>query len=64
MSFTPENRRPAYGRLGLIMRALEEDHMAIKACSDEERMVHHAMADLLRKRADDLLTDAPDGDSR
>ena len=58
MIVTPANRLPTFGRLELIMKALEEDHMAIKAESVEAQIAHRVMADLLRKRADDMLVDA------
>jgi len=54
---TRVHQATTFERWQLIMRALEEDHMAIKARSDEARIAHNTMADLLRKRADDLLID-------
>ena len=39
----------------LIARALEEDHAAIRATTQEACLAHYALAGLMRQKADELL---------
>lgn len=51
-------------RLELIMRALEEDHAAIKARCKEAYVAHRALASIMRKKADELLVGAGEDNNR
>ena len=46
-----------FDRFTLITRALEEDHAANWARSVEARIAHRALADLMRRKAEELARD-------